>query len=157
MLLVFLILALGSSDGKTTPEQKQKLDANRTQTAKDRENYTPPPPVRNSSWDGSVYQVKNFLEKSLKDPDSVQYIEWSEVIELYDGGYAVRCKYRAKNSFGGYVINEQIFYMNSEGDVINYHDGNSVQRKTKPNKNDRPAKQTRQWTDENGVIHLSTE
>jgi hypothetical protein len=29
-------------------------------------------------------------------------------------------KYRAKNSFGGYDISNQIFYMDSEGNVLRY-------------------------------------
>lgn len=35
--------------------------------------------VRNSPYDGSVSQVEDYLEKTLKDPDSYQSIEWSEV------------------------------------------------------------------------------
>ena len=73
--------------------------------------------VENSSWDASVYQVKSYLKKTLKDPKSVEYIEWSKVVETYDG-YKVRCKYRAKNSFGGFVIKNTVFFLNLNGDVI---------------------------------------
>lgn len=72
--------------------------------------------VVNSSWDGSVSQVKSYLQGVLKDPDSFQAIEWSKVVKS-DKGYAVRCKYRAKNSFGGYVIEEKLFLMDSSGRV----------------------------------------
>lgn len=75
------------------------------------------PKIQNSPWDGSVYQVENYLKKNLKDPDSYQSIEWSSVAEK-DGNYQVRHKYRAKNSFGGYVVENCIFTLNKEGNVI---------------------------------------
>ena len=76
--------------------------------------------VSNSSWDGSVLPVKEYLKKVLKDPKSIEYIEWFPVQETQDGNYKVRVKYRAKNSFGGYVLNDQLFFLNSEGIVTNY-------------------------------------
>jgi tetratricopeptide (TPR) repeat protein len=77
---------------------------------------------KNSSWDASVRPVKRFLESNLKDPDSVEYIEWSPVhLTRVEGQplWRVRAKYRAKNSFGGYVIEEKLFYM-ANGQVITY-------------------------------------
>ncbi len=76
------------------------------------------PKIRNSAWDGSVYQVKNYLKKNLKDPGSYEGIEWSEVYENPDGTYAVRHKYRAKNSFGGMVVENCIFVLDAQGNVI---------------------------------------
>ena len=73
--------------------------------------------VENSSWDASVSQVKSYLKNTLKDPKSVEYIEWSKVVETYNG-YQVRCKYRAKNSLGGYVLKNQIFFLDFNGNVI---------------------------------------
>ena len=32
-------------------------------------------------------------------------------------GYAVRCKYRAKNSFGGYAVEHNLFRLNTDGKV----------------------------------------
>lgn len=75
------------------------------------------PKIQNSPWDGSVYQVENYLKKNLKDPESYEGIEWSSVIEK-DGNYQVRHKYRAKNSFGGYVIENCIFTLSKDGTVI---------------------------------------
>lgn len=72
--------------------------------------------VYNSEWDGSVYPVVLYLKKNLKDPDSYEAIEWSKV-QKTDDGYIVRHKYRAKNSFGGYVIQNNIFYLNEKGHV----------------------------------------
>jgi RNA polymerase subunit RPABC4/transcription elongation factor Spt4 len=73
--------------------------------------------VENSSWDGSVSQVKDWLRENLKDPGSLEFIEWGTVVET-SSGYSVRVKYRAKNSFGGYVIEEKIFTLDHSGNVL---------------------------------------
>lgn len=73
--------------------------------------------VENSPWDGSVYQVKKYLNKTLKDPRSYESIEWGKVI-MENGHYYVAHKYRAKNSFGGYVIETCLFELDKKGNVI---------------------------------------
>jgi hypothetical protein len=82
----------------------------------------PPEVVTNSSWDGSVYQVESWLEKNVKDPDSLEFIEWSPVSKTKDGGFMVRAKFRAKNSFGGYVIENKLFFLDSTGSLTNSMD-----------------------------------
>lgn len=77
--------------------------------------------VENSSWDASVCQVEQYLKKNLKDPKSYDSIEWSRVTKENDN-FRVRYKYRAKNSLGGYVLENQIFTLNSNGEVINVDD-----------------------------------
>lgn len=82
-----------------------------------------PKPV-NSAWDGAVRPVTNFFKEYLKDPESVQYSEWSNVVlSTWKGEqvWVVRCKYRAKNSFGGYAPSNQIFYIKND-QVIGYND-----------------------------------
>lgn len=82
--------------------------------------------VQNSEWDASVYQVEHYLKNSyLKDPDSYEGIEWSKVNEMSGSSeykYWVRHKYRAKNSFGGYVIENKIFYLDDQGNVVGEKD-----------------------------------
>ena len=74
--------------------------------------------VYNSAWDGSVSQVERYLKNEvLKDPDSYQSIEWSKVIKT-EAGFAVRHKFRAKNSFGGYVVDNYVFTLDAQGNVI---------------------------------------
>jgi len=55
-----------------------------------------------SGWDGSCPPLVDYLKKNLKDPDSYEHIEtgfWNM------GDHAVvMTKYRAKNSFGGYMV-----------------------------------------------------
>ncbi len=76
------------------------------------------PKIENSAWDGSVYQVKNYLKKNLKDPDSYEGIEWSKVQKNANGTYTVRHKYRARNSFGGMIIENWVFELDEKGTVI---------------------------------------
>lgn len=63
--------------------------------------------------------VKSYLKQEyLKDPKSYQEIEWSQIGTNSAGQLYVRHKYRAKNSFGGYVIEERIFYLDKQGYVL---------------------------------------
>ncbi len=78
--------------------------------------------VYNSSWDGSVRQVKDYLKKNLKDPNSYESIEWGSVVKQGDGSFRVRHKYRAKNSFGGYVIENKEFALDKNGNVTGSYD-----------------------------------
>lgn len=51
------------------------------------------------------YVVKNRLRAKLKDPDSLEIISVEKVSPgRYGGEYGVDVTYRAKNSFGGYVV-----------------------------------------------------
>lgn len=74
--------------------------------------------VFNSGVDGSVSQVERYLKRNLKDPASLDVIEWSSVAAGPDNGFRVRVKYRAKNSFGGYAIEQKVFGLNASGDVV---------------------------------------
>ncbi len=74
--------------------------------------------VYNSPLDGSVYQAKNYLKKHLKDPDSYQSDSWGQVIRASDGSFTVWNRFRSKNSFGGYVIDEIWFHLDKNGNVI---------------------------------------
>lgn len=80
--------------------------------------------VKNSARDvvenaenGAVVQVQTFLRHHLKDPDSYQPIDWGKVLKRADGSYYVWHTYRAKNSFGGYVVSRDEFVIDSAGHV----------------------------------------
>lgn len=74
--------------------------------------------VHSSGWDGSVSQVKTYLKANVKDPASLEFIEWSPVRKTPEGQFLVRAKYRARNSFGGYVVENNIFLLSRSGSVI---------------------------------------
>lgn len=77
--------------------------------------------IENNTYDGSVSKVEAYLKSNLKDARSYKSVEWSNVTPT-DNGYMVRHKYRAKNSFGAYELMNQVFYLNSNGDVIGVSD-----------------------------------
>lgn len=82
--------------------------------------------VSNSAYDASVYQVERYLKNEyLKDPNSYQGIVWGKVQKDFNNSlykYYFRHKYRAKNSFGGYVVEEKIFYLDQSGNVVSVTD-----------------------------------
>jgi hypothetical protein len=72
----------------------------------------------NDPTNESVWQVKDYLKKNLKDPGSYQSMEWSSVRKLENGTYMVAHKYRARNSFGAYTIEQRVFILAADGRVI---------------------------------------
>jgi hypothetical protein len=117
--ITFLTSPKSGVDCVPLPGSIRKTDKKKARRpAKSRPSQSSSTKVVNSAWDSSVRQVERYLKKNLKDPKSFDAIEWSPVASRSDGGYQVRCKYRAKNSFGGYIMANQIFIMNSEGNVI---------------------------------------
>jgi uncharacterized membrane protein YvbJ len=73
--------------------------------------------VYNDDYDASVRQIKEYLNATLRDPSSVEYVNWSKV--KHEGSdYYVRCKFRAKNGFNGYNIENKVFFIDSTGKVF---------------------------------------
>lgn len=90
---------------------------------------SPTPKVSNSALDGSVRQVVQYLNETLNDPNSYESIEWSPVTDFEQSSndsyrYMVRHKYRATNPLGFKIINNQLFYLNQNGKVVDVKDFN---------------------------------
>jgi hypothetical protein len=78
-------------------------------------------PVNNSSggvyvapddgWDEIAvkYVVRQRLEPVLKDPSSLEIISVEKIDGLNGNPWSVQATYRAKNGFGGYSVETQIF------------------------------------------------
>lgn len=111
VILAFIVIAMITPSTPTSTSSSAGEAAPSTAPA-------PREVVSNSSWDASVRQVEHYLKSNLKDPDSYDGMEWSSVTKLDAGGFMVRHKYRAKNSFGGYIIENQIFTLDEKGAVI---------------------------------------
>ena len=65
--------------------------------------------------------MKFFLKHNyLKDPDSYEAIEWIAfgTYNKENDTYFALHKYRAKNSFGGYVVEEKVFVLDKDGNVL---------------------------------------
>ncbi|MDO8943220.1 MAG: zinc ribbon domain-containing protein [Desulfobacterales bacterium] len=120
-VVIFGTIGLLSNKTPVQTESNSKPSAETSQNTNTRSS-TPREVVENSGWDGSVYQVKSWLKNNLKDPKSLEFIEWSPVQKSSEGTYTVRAKYRAKNSFGGYNVENKIFFLNADGAVINTMD-----------------------------------
>ena len=61
-----------------------------------------------SAWDGNHDGLEDLIKAKLKDPDSMETIETKITPVDANGNHAVFLKYRARNSFGGMVV-EQAF------------------------------------------------
>lgn len=69
-----------------------------------------------SPFNGSHTQLTRYIRKTLKDPDSYEHIETVYIDEQEH--LIVRTKYRAKNSFGGYVVESVTAKADINGDLI---------------------------------------
>lgn len=78
--------------------------------------------VYNSYLDGSVHQVESWLRQNLKDPESLEIIEWYKVVDRKDGSFSVVVEYRARNGFGGFNVEKMKFYLDSGGKITDYSD-----------------------------------
>jgi hypothetical protein len=68
------------------------------------------------------YIVRDFLKRSLRDPDSLQFANtWPAFVTTYKGQkcWAMKFRYRAKNGFGGYNDVSAIVYVH-RGQVIGF-------------------------------------
>jgi len=116
LLLLMLPIAFSVLVVALLPEGKQMTQEAGLQSEHPQSHL--PVMVRNSSWDGSVIPVKRYLKNNLKDPSSIEFISWGTTLRNAEGNYVISVKYRAKNSFGGYVISDQVFILNGAGQVL---------------------------------------
>lgn len=74
-----------------------------------------------SFLDNKVYAVDDYIESIAKDPDFVEYTMWSD-LEPAVSGFTGIVRYRAKNSFGGYVIETKEYQLTNGGTVVYFED-----------------------------------
>ena len=80
---------------------------------------SPKQEVKNSHWDGTVIQVELYVLHHINDRDSYHSLEWGKVMKINEDEYRVRHKYRFQNDYGYIIVENQIFSLNKEGNVIN--------------------------------------
>lgn len=73
-----------------------------------------------SQYDGEVYAVKRFLQRTLNDPESYEHIE-SSTITTSGEYWVVTSRFRGKNAFGAKVINTKTFFIQG-GEVVKVAD-----------------------------------
>jgi hypothetical protein len=72
------------------------------------------PKPTNSTYDGRVDPVVEYLKDNLNDYDSSEFVEWSPVTKIEVKGepfWVVRLKLRAKNAFGGYILKNTFYFI----------------------------------------------
>lgn len=74
-----------------------------------------------SSYDGKHYELVRITKAGLKDPDSFQHIDTR--VYKYEDSIGVLMNYRAKNSFGGYVVGSALADFDFDGKLIKIHEG----------------------------------
>lgn len=94
-----------------------------TCNSEENQEVTPKEVVCNDELDGSVRQVKEYLKDNLNDPSSYDAVEWSPVVQQPETkDFSVRHKYRAKNALGATTLYNQMFIMDSIGNVKSVQD-----------------------------------
>lgn len=84
-------------------------------------NSLKPEEVKKPSLTMAEVKASRYIKEALKDPDSYQKINVSSgFLKEYKKDTTahkyiqVKIQYRAKNSFGGYVVNQQCVILNTE-------------------------------------------
>ena len=111
---ICILIVLNPPSEPTAEERQRHYDERAREEAKEQEQRDWK--VKNE-WDGSVYQVEQWLKKSLRDPSSFEAVKWGRVKKI-DSGYQVALTYRAKNGFGGSNVTNAVFLLSEEGVVI---------------------------------------
>ena len=73
-----------------------------------------------SPWDGSHYNFEDLLKRRLKDPDSYEHIETRVTRKGADGLHTLYMRYRAKNSFGGFVVDTATGKYDAQCKVVSF-------------------------------------
>lgn len=66
------------------------------------------------------FQVMQYLNEHLHDPESAQILRWGDVVTSSNQAwtYTVNVRYRAKDTSGTYVFSHKTFLLNGQGDII---------------------------------------
>ena len=67
-----------------------------------------------SAWDGNHDGLEDLIKAKLKDPDSMETIETKMTPVDANGNHNIILKYRARNSFGGMVVEQALGIVNND-------------------------------------------
>lgn len=117
IVLIILITAIIPDPEPTPEELAAKHQADSIQKVMDAalERY-PNMPIQNS-FDGSVSQVQEYLWRTLNDANSYEAVQWFNLVNP-DGTFYIRHKFRAANAFGGKMLQDWVFRLDSSGNVL---------------------------------------
>jgi len=63
--------------------------------------------------------VVRYIKDNAKNPSSIEIMDYSEPRKVKDGVYKIRVRYRGQNGFGGYSVEDRIFYLHKGDGVWN--------------------------------------
>jgi hypothetical protein len=64
-------------------------------------------------WDGSHFEVRKYVKKQMREPDSFEHIETRVVPVNEKGQHTLTMKYRARNGFGGMSVGSALATFNN--------------------------------------------
>jgi hypothetical protein len=67
--------------------------------------------------DGSVLQVKEYLQANTRNPQSIRYVQWGK-IQKHKEGFKVTCVYRVRSGEFGDSTESKYFFMDPRGRVL---------------------------------------
>jgi LysM repeat protein len=91
--------------------------------------------------DGKVQAVINYFNETFHDPFSMRFVRWSPLSIAHFGAntyWSVTVKFRAKNTFGAYVLTEETYYIKN-GKVVTPIYEPTIKRIEDPTTVQRPA------------------
>ena len=75
------------------------------------------PVVFNTSYDGSVWQIRDWLKKHAKNPASLKVLHWGKVVDA-GSGFTVHVRFTARNAAGADVVSDKLFSLDKDGDIV---------------------------------------
>jgi hypothetical protein len=101
-------------------QRKDQEEASKRAWIRNEERTRGPRPVP-SPWDTICPEVNSWMRANLKDYDSHKIVDGSDVVTYGNDAWCQRLKYRARNSFGAYNLEEKLFVIKN-GKVIDVQD-----------------------------------
>lgn len=118
LAVLILIVTLTPGDPPSQAELAAKAQADSIAKAEAELRSRYPNLPRQSGFDSSVDGVVDYLSTTLNDPKSYEPESWSTLIPSKNGLFQVRHTFRAKNGFGAMVLQNFVFYLDSNSNVI---------------------------------------
>ena len=113
-----LVISLYSANNPSSYEEEVARMYRETNQKATQERH-PKASTRSYSTDEIKALIRFYLDDNLNDPKSYQSVEWG-TLSTEGNVYKIRHKYRAKNAFGGYVLENKIFILDFDSDTIKH-------------------------------------
>lgn len=125
-VLIIILIVAGNGVVNYEPPTAAQRQAMAERAEKERQEKNKPKPAEQlrqekieesfSRWSGAQIYLEKYIKDDLKDPESYEHIETT----YRDNGetLTVKMRYRAKNSFGGYVVSQAVAETKIDGTLL---------------------------------------